>query len=160
MKRRHVSMLLAAALLLLPLRGSSAEDQPVEPIYGESLMTAEERAEHRERLGAAVSEEARAQIRAEHHERMQARAEAQGVPQPDGATPGAKVRGRDRTTEQERAQHRAEMRTHQSEKERGRARAEHHPRMKERARERGVEIPDEPPARRPGKGRGGADGRR
>lgn len=58
-------------------------------------------------------------------------------------------------TEQERAEHRAQMRAAKTAEEKDRLRKEHHERMKIRAKERGVTIPDEPPPRGGGKGPGG-----
>jgi hypothetical protein len=57
-------------------------------------------------------------------------------------------------TEQERAEHRAQMRAAKTAEERERIRKEHHERMEIRAKERGVTIPDEPPPRGGGKGPG------
>lgn len=58
-------------------------------------------------------------------------------------------------TEQERAEHRAQMRAAKTVEEKERLRKEHHERMKLRAKDRGVTIPDEPPPRGGGKGPGG-----
>lgn len=66
-----------------------------ERIYGSQLMTRKERAEYRERIRAAKTEEERERIRNEHHEQMQARAKERGVKLPDKppATRGHKGRG-------------------------------------------------------------------
>lgn len=61
-------------------------------------------------------------------------------------------------TEQERNQHREKMRNATTEEERERIRAQHHEQMKERARARGVVLPDQPPPKGMGYGRGGPAG--
>lgn len=58
-------------------------------------------------------------------------------------------------TPEERAEHRAKMRSLKAPEEREAYRREHHEKMKERAKEKGVVLPDEPPARGMGLGRGG-----
>lgn len=87
MKRTTLIAALAAAVLS---GGAFAQPTgnlpPIDdgaPIYGSQLMTAQERAEHRDRMRAAKTLEEREQIRAEHHERMQARAKERGVTLPD-----------------------------------------------------------------------------
>jgi hypothetical protein len=70
---------LSGALLLSSGMAMAAEEQ----VYGSQLMTTQERAEHRERLQAATSEEERNRIRQEHHERMKIRAKERGVSLPD-----------------------------------------------------------------------------
>lgn len=70
---------LSGALLLSSGMTMAAEEQ----VYGSQLMTTQERAEHRERMQAATSEEERNRIRQEHHERMQIRAKERGVSLPD-----------------------------------------------------------------------------
>lgn len=57
-------------------------------------------------------------------------------------------------TRQERIEHRNRLREMKTEEERNAYRLEHHKRMQERARERGVTLPDAPPPRGGGKGRG------
>ncbi len=70
---------LSGALLLSSGMSMAAEDQ----IYGSQLMTTQERAEHREKMQTATSEEERNRIRQEHHERMKIRAKEKGVSLPD-----------------------------------------------------------------------------
>jgi len=87
MKRTTLIAALAAALLSGGAFAQPAGNVPTidddAPIYGSQLMTAQERAEHRDRMRAAKTLEEREQIRAEHHERMQARAKERGVTLPD-----------------------------------------------------------------------------
>lgn len=62
-----------------------------EPIYGQQLMTEQERAEHREQMRNLRTEQEREAFRQEHHERMQQRAEERGVTLPD--EPGQRGKG-------------------------------------------------------------------
>lgn len=70
---------LSGALLLSSGMVMAAEEQ----VYGNQLMTSQERAEHRNRMQAANSQEERNRIRQEHHKRMQIRAKERGVSLPD-----------------------------------------------------------------------------
>jgi hypothetical protein len=72
---------LAAGMLAAAPTGGAYAQEP--PIYGSQLMTEQERAEYRIRLGNAASEEERQRIRLEHHAEMQKRAQAMGVVLPD-----------------------------------------------------------------------------
>lgn len=67
---------------------------------------------------------------------------------------GMPMFGRQLMTPEEMAAHRARMRAATTNEERARIRAEHHQQMLERARERGVTLPEEPPMRGAGPGRG------
>ena len=62
---------------------AAQETREQERIYGSQLMTDRERAEYREKIHAAGSEEQRAAIRSEHHALMQERAKARGITLPD-----------------------------------------------------------------------------
>jgi hypothetical protein len=68
------------------------------------------------------------------------------------------VYGSQLMTRQERAEHRTRMRAAKTAEEREQIRKEHHERMKKRAKERGVTLPDEPPPRGGGMGRGSPGG--
>ena len=61
----------------------SAKTKKQEQIYGSQLMTKQERIEHRSKMRAAKTAEAREQIRKEHHERMKERAKERGITLPD-----------------------------------------------------------------------------
>lgn len=74
---RHIPLLL---VLSLSAPFALAQD---EPIYGQQLMTEQERAEHREQMRNLRTEEEREAFRQEHHERMQQRAEERGVTLPE-----------------------------------------------------------------------------
>jgi len=71
--------LFTALILLLPMQNSFSEDV----IYGSTLMTAQERIQHRETLRTLKTNEEREQYRIEHHKRMQERAKEKGVSLPD-----------------------------------------------------------------------------
>jgi hypothetical protein len=71
------------AVLVLVAGPTSSVYGQEPPIYGSQLMTEQERAEYRDRMRAATSEQEREQIRQEHHARMQERAEERGVMLPD-----------------------------------------------------------------------------
>jgi len=68
------------------------------------------------------------------------------------------VYGSQLMTEQERVEHRNRMKNAKSEGERNEIRNEHHKRMQLRAKEKGVSLPETPPARGKGKGKGAKDG--
>lgn len=70
------------------------------------------------------------------------------------AQTSAPIYGSQLMTRQERIEHRNRLREMKTEEERNAYRLEHHKRMQERARERGVTLPDTPPPRGGGKGRG------
>lgn len=82
---KHIPLLLALSLSA-PL--AMAQD---EPIYGQQLMTEQERAEHREQMRSLRTEEEREAFRQEHHERMQERAKERGVTLPE--EPGQRGKG-------------------------------------------------------------------
>jgi hypothetical protein len=90
MKRLSMVSALAMALFLpfgvalLADHASALEmtDAP-ENIYGNQLMTQDERLDHRARMSAAKTAAEREHIRQEHHARMKARARERGVTLPD-----------------------------------------------------------------------------
>lgn len=59
------------------------KDRDGEKIYGNQLMTEQERIEHRERMRAAKTKEEREQIRRDHHRLMKERGRARGITLPD-----------------------------------------------------------------------------
>ncbi len=71
---------------------TQARDQ--DQIYGSQLMTPEERAQFRERMRAAKTEDERERIRREHHAQMQQRAKERGVTLPDEPPPRGHMRER------------------------------------------------------------------
>lgn len=94
MLKRTLSFLSGALALSmgLALAVEPAATPPKQQVYGSQLMTQQERAEHRAKMLAATTPEARALIRAQQHERMKERARQLGLEMPD--TPPATVGGR------------------------------------------------------------------
>ncbi len=85
MKRRY---LVAASVLALLSGGVLAQATlpPITddaPVFGSQIMTQEERVEHRDKMRAAKTLEAREQVRTEHHTQMVERARERGVTLPD-----------------------------------------------------------------------------
>jgi hypothetical protein len=80
---------MAALLLALTMvcGGSAAPLAQDAPVYGQQLMTEQERTEYRARMRAAQTEQEREQIRQEHHAQMQERASQQGIKLPDEPPP-------------------------------------------------------------------------
>ncbi|MGE5028260.1 MAG: hypothetical protein ACM3JK_07280 [Betaproteobacteria bacterium] len=66
-----------------------------------------------------------------------------------------RIYGSQLMTPEERNAYRAKMRSAKTQEEREKIRAEHHEQMKARAKERGIALPDEPPMKGGGMGRGG-----
>lgn len=88
-KHTFLSPLLVVSLLF-PMTFAIAEEplqaqQNVrqERIYGNQLMTKQERIEFRKKLRAAKTREERQRIRNEHHEAMKLRAKERGIELPD-----------------------------------------------------------------------------
>lgn len=80
MTKNTVKIMLSAIALGLMSAGTIAAD---EPIYGSQMMSNQERLEHRSKVNAAKTAQAREQVRLEHHEQMQLRAKERGVTLPD-----------------------------------------------------------------------------
>ncbi|MFV5214588.1 hypothetical protein ACLIIZ_12775 [Azonexus caeni] len=76
MSERNFRTALLAALLCLASNLAQAADPAT--VNAEQLMTQEERAEQRNKMRAAKTEEERAAIRADNHQLMSERAAAQG----------------------------------------------------------------------------------
>lgn len=85
-----------AILFVASFAGSAAAQDADAPIFGRDLMTAEERAEHRERMRTATTDAERNAIRAEQHEQMKKRAEELGVSIPDEPPPRGRGMGQGR----------------------------------------------------------------
>jgi len=93
-KYKPFAALVAAAVLSLPLLSAAQDrdqlrdrdqtrDQTRSTIYGNQLMTPQERNEYRNRMRSLRTAQEREQFRLEHHERMQERARARGIALPD-----------------------------------------------------------------------------
>jgi hypothetical protein len=94
LKRPFLYSLLAATLLTIAAPIATAQEklppasgQDQETIYGSQLMTEQERAEHRDRMRAAKTDQEREKIRLDHHKKMQARAKERGVTLPEEPPP-------------------------------------------------------------------------
>lgn len=72
---------------------TQAQVQDQQQIYGNQLMTEQERNEYRAKMRGAKSAEEQERIRAEHHTRMQARAKERGVTLPDEPPPQGMGKG-------------------------------------------------------------------
>lgn len=108
-------------------------------IYGNQLMSAEERAQYRDRLQKAENDREWARIRAEHQQEIQARARAQGV---DLEPP---IHGQHMMTMEERSRFMTRMQQARGEAEREIIRNEHREFIRNRARELGMEEPPSAP---------------
>jgi hypothetical protein len=64
-------------------RSQVHRDSDGQPIYGEQLMSQQEREQYSERIRSAGTQEERARIREEHRREISTRAEKQGVSIPD-----------------------------------------------------------------------------
>lgn len=82
-----VGALLSSAGFVLAAEPTPArpatQTQTQDPIYGNQLMTPQERTEYGTRMRATKTAEEREQIRKTHHEQMQDRARTRGVTLPD-----------------------------------------------------------------------------
>jgi hypothetical protein len=88
LKRTLMVSALSTALSLSAGFTWAADPEPAkgmmqEQIYGNQIMTEQERMEYRTKMRTAETAEAREQLRKEHHELMKERAKARGVTLPD-----------------------------------------------------------------------------
>ena len=88
------TMTTVVALVFLAIVSAYAQDST--PIYGNQLMTQQERMEYRNQMRTLKTQEERNSFRIEHHKRMQERAKDKGLTLPDtppergaGMGPGA-----------------------------------------------------------------------
>jgi len=82
-----LSALFLSAGVALAAEPESAKEkvqtQKQDRVYGSQLMTQQERAEYRAKMGTTKTSEEREQFRKEHHEQMKERAQTRGVTLPD-----------------------------------------------------------------------------
>ena len=103
-----------------------------EDIYGNALMSAEEKKQYRNQLMQKETVQAREQFQAQHEETMQARAQRQGK---DLVPPGqGPIYGGELMTVQERNQYREELRHMESDEDRAKFQAKHREQMEQRAK--------------------------
>lgn len=107
-------------------------------IYGNALMTNEERMRYRNELGKANSQSSSAEFQARHEQTMQQRALEQGR---DLVPPGqGPIYGDELMTVQERNQYREQLRLADSDEERLQLKAQHRDRIHTRADALGLEV--------------------
>lgn len=107
------------------------------PMYGEFLMTARERERYQERIRQAPNEQARVALRSEHQQAMRARARELGLDLPEP------LYGQGLMRAEEQQQFRDRLRAATTEEERAQLRAEHRTLMQERARQLRVPLDDD-----------------
>jgi hypothetical protein len=109
-------------------------------IYGNELMTAQERKQYRAQLGQANGQGDMKQVQARHEKKMQERALQQGQ---DLVPPGqGPIFGSELMTVQERNQYREQLRLCDSEEKRQEVQAQHRNRINQRAHALGLEVED------------------
>ena len=103
-----------------------------EDIYGNGLMSAEEKKQYRNQLMQMETVQAREQFQAQHEEEMQARAQKRGK---DLVPPGqGPIYGGELMTVQERNQYREQLRHMDSDADREKFQAQHREQMEQRAK--------------------------
>ena len=94
---KPISFFLALAVVMtFSTNFALADDQEQlrgQNIYGSSLMTKAERAEHRATIRSLKTREERERYRMEHHKRMQERAKEKGISLPEMPMPRGKGMG-------------------------------------------------------------------
>lgn len=108
-------------------------------IYGNEMMSAQERGQYRDQLQDAASVEERKQIEEQHREMIQARAKTQGV---DVTPPGKGIYGGAAMTVEERNQYRQQLQNIDTEEERLQFMAQHREEMQIRAELNGLDPSD------------------
>ncbi len=108
-------------------------------IYGNELMSMQERNSYRSQLQNAGSMDERQQIEAQHRDMIQVRAKAQGI---DIEPPGKGIYGGAMMSVEERIQYREQLRMFDSDEERSQFMAQHREEMQVRAKMRGIDLDD------------------
>lgn len=134
----------------LPRRGGEPR------MYGQPLVSPEERQAYMDKMRAAQTAEERIKLRDDHRALMLKRAEEQGVTlRGSGGEP--RLYGQELMSPQERQAHIDKMRAAATREERIKLRDEHRAEMRKRAQEQGVSLPEPRGPRGPG-GPGGGPG--
>ena len=107
-------------------------------IYGNGLMTKQERNQYRKEIHAASSTEERDRLRMQHQKEMQKRAKTQNKTLKN--TSEGPIYGGSMLSTEERNQYRERLRLMDSEKEKNKFLAQHKERMRERAKEKGIPV--------------------
>lgn len=105
-------------------------------IYGNELMSMQERNQYRDQLQNAASAAERKQVEEQHREMIQVRARTQGV---DVTPPGKGIYGGAAMTVEERNQYREQLRMIDSDEERLQFMAQHREEMQMRAQVQGLD---------------------
>lgn len=105
-------------------------------IYGNELMSVQERNQYRDQLQNAASIEERKQAEEQHREMIQVRAKTQGV---DVTPPGKGIYGGAAMSVEERNQYREQLRMIESDEERLQFMAQHREEMQRRAMLQGLD---------------------
>lgn len=105
-------------------------------IYGNELMSMQERNQYRDQLQNAASSAERKQVEEQHREMIQVRAKTQGV---DVTPPGKGIYGGAAMTVEERNQYREQLRMIGSDEERLQFMAQHREEMQMRAQMQGLD---------------------
>ena len=108
------------------------QQMPDQGMYGQHMMTAEERERYRQQLNSAQSDREWSRMRAEHQREMQARAKAQGRPM------DPPLFGEHMMTAEERNRYTQRMQAATTDAEKARIREEHQQTMMKRAEELGI----------------------
>jgi hypothetical protein len=107
-------------------------------IYGNQLMTANERKQYRKELGNAATQQSQMEFQARHEQQLQKRALEQGK---DLVPPGqGPIYGGELMSVQERNQYREQLRLIGSEKEHQQLQVQHRDRINQRAAALGLEV--------------------
>lgn len=156
-KQTLIAATAAALLAGATIPAAAQQSPPPAPkrelrVYGEEVMTTQERQAYVDRMRAAKTREERIKLRDEHRAEMQLRAKEKGVtlqePQRRGGEKGsAKGKGgpspaEQLFTEQERADFRKRMQDAKTPAERDRIRGEMRTQAEARAKEKGVTLPE------------------
>jgi len=110
--------------------------QDLAPIYGEEVMSQQERLKYQEQLRAQHTGQEREQFMAEHRNQMQQRAAQRGV------TLEEPIYGQNVMSQEERLRYREQLQTMQTEQEREQFMAEHRTKMQSRAQQQTLQPDD------------------
>jgi hypothetical protein len=108
------------------------QQMPDQGMYGQHMMTAEERERYRQQLNSAQSDREWSRMRAEHQREMQARAKAQGRPM------DPPLFGEHMMTAEERNRYTQRMQAATTDEKKARIREEHQQTMMKRAEQLGI----------------------
>ena len=145
-----VALLAAATMPVYAQQGQPSAPKRELRVYGEEVMTPEERQAYVDKMRAAKTREDRIKLRDEHRVEMQMRAKERGItlqePQrrggQKGGPKGAPSQAEQLFTEQERADFRRRMHDAKTPEERDKIRDEVRTQAQARAKEKGITLPE------------------